>query len=265
MPMEWKACTATTAAAAPAARAREGCAAWWARSAPRAVRRSPLEHPGVPADRDCRRAHEPLVRALVWPHHEAGEGAVHGDDRGAGALREPRAEHGDTGPRRPQRRGVLSLEDRRPRGRRHPQRALLRLHRIGVGIARQGRPLARRRDGSPLCGLREGGSSEFVAEILRGQGIDARNLEGGMIAWGRGTAARLVVSGSVRVWQINRFGKGCLSYVVAAGQDAVVVDPHRSLDDYRRFLEENRLTLRAVFDTHLHADHISGAPALAAE
>lgn len=111
----------------------------------------------------------------------------------------------------------------------------------------------------------KGGSSELVAEILRGQGIDARNLEGGMAAWGRETSVSPVASGPVKVWQINRFGKGCLSYVVAAGADAIVVDPHRNLGDYQALLEENRLALRAVFDTHLHADHISGASSLAAE
>ena len=111
----------------------------------------------------------------------------------------------------------------------------------------------------------KGGSSEFVAELLRGQKIDARNLVGGMAAWGEESIACPVASGPVSVWQINRFGKGCLSYVVAAGSDAVVVDPGRSLDPYRRLLEENHLVPRAVFDTHLHADHVSGAPALAAE
>lgn len=111
----------------------------------------------------------------------------------------------------------------------------------------------------------KGGSSEYVAEILRGQGIDARNVAGGMAAWGRGTVVRPVEAAGTSVWQIQRFGKGCLSYVVAAAGDAILVDPSRDVDDYRRFLEENRLTPRAVFDTHLHADHVSGAPALAAE
>ncbi len=109
----------------------------------------------------------------------------------------------------------------------------------------------------------KGGSSELVAEILRAQGIDARNLAGGMVAWGGETVATPVEAGELRVWQIHRFGKGCLSYVIASGADAMVVDPHGAVEDYRRFLDERRLVLRAVFDTHLHADHVSGAPALA--
>jgi glyoxylase-like metal-dependent hydrolase (beta-lactamase superfamily II) len=112
----------------------------------------------------------------------------------------------------------------------------------------------------------KGGSSEYVAELLRANGIAARNLTDGMLGWGRDTVAREVMpatAGGVRLFQILRFGKGCLSYVAAAGSDAVVVDPHRHVDGYRRFLDEHRLTARAVFDTHLHADHVSGGPVLA--
>jgi glyoxylase-like metal-dependent hydrolase (beta-lactamase superfamily II) len=114
----------------------------------------------------------------------------------------------------------------------------------------------------------KGGSSEYVADVLRARGIAARNLTDGMLGWGRETVAREVrraAEGGVRLWQILRFGKGCLSYVAAAGDDAVVVDPHRHLEGYRRFLDEHRLKARAVFDTHLHADHLSGGPALARE
>ena len=110
----------------------------------------------------------------------------------------------------------------------------------------------------------EGGSSAYVAEILKGRGIAAANLAGGMVAWGLGSAVLpLPAGGPVRVWQVHRFGRGCLSYVVARRDDAVVVDPHRGLDTYRALLEREGLRLRAVFDTHLQADHVSGGPALA--
>ena len=113
-----------------------------------------------------------------------------------------------------------------------------------------------------LCA--KGSSSEFVAGVLRDRGIAAENVDGGMIAWGQATAARAIAApAQVRVWQIHRFGRGCLSYVVAAGQDAMVIDPHRRIDEYRAFLSGQGLALRGVVDTHLHADHVSGAPALA--
>jgi glyoxylase-like metal-dependent hydrolase (beta-lactamase superfamily II)/rhodanese-related sulfurtransferase len=110
----------------------------------------------------------------------------------------------------------------------------------------------------------KGDSSAFVAELLRDRGVPAVNLEGGMAAWGREAVFQpLPVADGLRVWQVQRFGRGCLSYVVAAGADAVVVDPHRGIDDYRRFLDAGGLRLRAVLETHLHADHVSGGPALA--
>jgi glyoxylase-like metal-dependent hydrolase (beta-lactamase superfamily II) len=110
----------------------------------------------------------------------------------------------------------------------------------------------------------EGGSSAYVAEILNGRGVAAINLAGGMVAWGLATTAQPIpAEGPASVWQVLRFGRGCLSYVVAGGDEAVVVDPHRGLDAYRALLERERLRLRAVFDTHLHADHVSGGPALA--
>jgi glyoxylase-like metal-dependent hydrolase (beta-lactamase superfamily II) len=120
------------------------------------------------------------------------------------------------------------------------------------------------RSGELVVVCAEGGSSAYVAEILKGRGLAAANLTGGMVAWGLGTAAhRVSADGAARVWQVLRFGRGCLSYVVARRDDAVVVDPHRGLDAYRALLEREGLRLRAVFDTHLHADHVSGGPALA--
>jgi glyoxylase-like metal-dependent hydrolase (beta-lactamase superfamily II) len=120
------------------------------------------------------------------------------------------------------------------------------------------------REGDLVVVCAEGGSSAYVAEILHGRGLAAANLAGGMVAWGLGAAIRPIpASGPARLWQVVRFGRGCLSYVVARGEDAVVVDPHRGLDTYRALLAREGLRLRAVFDTHLHADHVSGGPALA--
>jgi hypothetical protein len=110
----------------------------------------------------------------------------------------------------------------------------------------------------------KGDSSEFVAEILKPHGIASQNLSGEMIQWGGDEIFRPIAAPSpVRIWQANRFGKGCLSYVIARGQDAVIVDPHRQIDDYRDFASRQGFTVRGVFDTHLHADHVSGAPSLA--
>lgn len=120
------------------------------------------------------------------------------------------------------------------------------------------------RDLDVLVVCAKGDASDVVAKILRARGIDAGALEGGMAAWGLATQFVAVpAEGPLNVWQGVRFGKGCYSYVLASGPEAVIVDPHRDVACYRRFLGDHGLLLRAVFDTHLHADHLSGGLRLA--
>lgn len=58
---------------------------------------------------------------------------------------------------------------------------------------------------------------------------------------------------------------GCCSYLIASNttSEAAVIDPGYDISQYERILEERRLRLRYVIDTHVHADHISGARRLA--
>jgi glyoxylase-like metal-dependent hydrolase (beta-lactamase superfamily II) len=65
--------------------------------------------------------------------------------------------------------------------------------------------------------------------------------------------------------QINRRGKGCLSHVVASNGEAVVVDPMKNIEWFEAFAAQHGLRITRVLDTHIHADHVSGGPALAAE
>jgi hydroxyacylglutathione hydrolase len=57
---------------------------------------------------------------------------------------------------------------------------------------------------------------------------------------------------------------GCASYVVASREthEAAIVDPSLHLEEYEALLAERKFTLRYVIDTHVHADHVSGARAL---
>ncbi len=66
------------------------------------------------------------------------------------------------------------------------------------------------------------------------------------------------------MWQVNRRGKGCLSYVVRSGREAIVVDPSRDVSWYEEFVRRLGAVIVRVLDTHVHADHVSGGPALAA-
>lgn len=114
----------------------------------------------------------------------------------------------------------------------------------------------------------KGDSSDLVADMLRQRGVDARNVEGGMLAYGEYLQPVRVPldrdeEGQYELWQMNRRGKGCLSYVIRSGGEAVVVDPSRNIADYERFVSKLGARIIAVFDTHVHADHISGGRALA--
>lgn len=61
---------------------------------------------------------------------------------------------------------------------------------------------------------------------------------------------------------------GCLSYLIGCGraEAAVVVDPGRDrVSDYVALARRKGLTITHVVETHVHADHISGNQALAAQ
>jgi glyoxylase-like metal-dependent hydrolase (beta-lactamase superfamily II)/rhodanese-related sulfurtransferase len=123
--------------------------------------------------------------------------------------------------------------------------------------------------GEVIAVCAKGGSSEMVAEILRGLGVPTRNLVGGMIAYGEyldpmKVPVREEEQAVFAIWQFNRRGKGCLSYAIISGGEAVVVDPSRSIEIYESFLARSSARLAYVLDTHVHTDHISGGPALAA-
>ena len=55
-------------------------------------------------------------------------------------------------------------------------------------------------------------------------------------------------------------GMGCLSYLIGCPQAGVacVVDPKRDVQDYIELARENNLKITHIFETHVHADHVSG-------
>ncbi|MGN6358981.1 MAG: MBL fold metallo-hydrolase [Thermomicrobiales bacterium] len=59
---------------------------------------------------------------------------------------------------------------------------------------------------------------------------------------------------------------GCASYLIASreSQEAAIIDPAIETEQYEALLQERGFQLRLVIDTHVHADHVSGARALAA-
>lgn len=65
----------------------------------------------------------------------------------------------------------------------------------------------------------------------------------------------------------EQFYLGCLahaSYMLGSGGEAAIIDPQRDVEIYLKAAEENGLKIRHIFETHLHADFVSGHKELAA-
>lgn len=108
-------------------------------------------------------------------------------------------------------------------------------------------------------------SLDAVREMRDRCGVDARSLAGGMARWSFAwNAAEMTDPASdLSVVQLRRTGKGCLSYLVGSGAEAVVVDPALELSVFRREAERRGWEITGVLETHLHADHVSRGRALA--
>ena len=113
-----------------------------------------------------------------------------------------------------------------------------------------------------VCG--RGDASDLIAAILREEGWpNSLNLIGGMISWGNFYETRAVVEkDAYQIYQIDRIARGCLSYILISEGKAAIIDPLRHTDRYESFLEGKGADLAYLLDTHAHADHISGGPAI---
>ena len=114
-----------------------------------------------------------------------------------------------------------------------------------------------------ICG--HGNSSQRATRFLRERGFEAYSVTGGMAAWEAVYLVRRLAPTAAlhHVLQLDRIGKGALSYVLVSDGDAVVVDPGRHLDRYDALFAQLDAAPAAVIDTHMHADYLSGARAAA--
>src|SRR6266446_10559834 len=140
----------------------------------------------------------------------------------------------------------------------HPNSKLLALPDVSALQLDTRRPIA------VVCG--HGNSSKKATAFLRERGYEAYSVIGGMAGWETVYVVRhLTPTPSLsHVVQLDRVGKGALSYVLVSDGDALVVDPGRHIERYDALLTELRATPAAVVDTHIHADYLSGARAAAA-
>ncbi|RPK06472.1 hypothetical protein BSBH6_00095 [Bacillus subtilis] len=109
------------------------------------------------------------------------------------------------------------------------------------------------------------GSSVMVSEMLSEAGLSVSYLKGGMKAWSEHLEPVKVgdLKDGGEMYQFVRIGKGCLSYMVISNGEAAIIDATRMVDFFIDFAKEKGATITHVFDTHLHADHISGGRVIA--
>ncbi len=114
-----------------------------------------------------------------------------------------------------------------------------------------------------VCAL--GRTSKKAAEILAKNGIQSYSLTGGMQAWSRAwNVAKIPTNISdMDLIQVRRTGKGCLSYLLLYRDEAMVIDPSVDPVVYLALAKTKGARLKAVLDTHLHADHFSRTKVLA--
>ncbi len=114
-----------------------------------------------------------------------------------------------------------------------------------------------------VCAL--GMDSQILAFHLGRLGLQSRSLKGGMAAWMNLVLPRELdpPQGVDRLVQLDRVGKGCLGYLVVSGGEAFIVDPPLQFQPYLELVRASGARLVGVADTHVHADYVSGAPALA--
>lgn len=116
----------------------------------------------------------------------------------------------------------------------------------------------------PIITICTGGKTSLIAaEQLNEQGFEAYSLQGGMKGWSLSwNTARLSFPG-FEIIQFRRTGKGCLSYLVASNNEAIIVDASLPIEAYQEFLVKEKLSLKHVIETHIHADHLSRSKQLA--
>jgi glyoxylase-like metal-dependent hydrolase (beta-lactamase superfamily II)/rhodanese-related sulfurtransferase len=110
-----------------------------------------------------------------------------------------------------------------------------------------------------------GKTSRLAAEQLAARGVQALSLEGGMKAWSLtwNTADVPLDDHATRIIQVRRTGKGCLSYLIGAGEEAFVIDASLDPQVYLDLARRQGWQITNVLETHIHADHLSRSRQLA--
>lgn len=108
-----------------------------------------------------------------------------------------------------------------------------------------------------------GKTSEIAAVLMRQKGYEVYSLAGGMKAWSLSWNTAALKDEDLSILQIRRTGKGCLSYILASGNEAIVLDASLDAEVYMDLARKNGWNIKYVLDTHIHADHLSRTAELA--
>jgi glyoxylase-like metal-dependent hydrolase (beta-lactamase superfamily II)/rhodanese-related sulfurtransferase len=125
-----------------------------------------------------------------------------------------------------------------------------------------------------------GNRSMSAAKMLSQLGYNAKSIKGGLDSWNDVYDVVTIFpndtsssSSHIKIWQLRRVSKGCMTYVVSStskkndddsSRNAIVIDPTCGVNEaISKIAKENDLRITKVIDTHMHADHISGATRLA--
>jgi glyoxylase-like metal-dependent hydrolase (beta-lactamase superfamily II)/rhodanese-related sulfurtransferase len=120
-----------------------------------------------------------------------------------------------------------------------------------------------------------GNRSTIAKYFLERYGYNVSSLEGGLKAWSstlEDVYKEIDISSPsnnnnhneiLKLIQIRRIGKGCISYILGSKGEAGVIDPIYPIGYYIQKASEMGVRITKVFDTHQHADHISAGKELA--
>ena len=104
------------------------------------------------------------------------------------------------------------------------------------------------------------GNRAMVATFaLAKNGIESSTLTGGLAGWSQVLNPVTTVEQNPTIIQIEKIGKGCLSYMLISDGQAIVIDPLFPTEKYQNIAIQNNATIIKVIDTHQHADHLSSA------
>lgn len=102
-----------------------------------------------------------------------------------------------------------------------------------------------------------GKTSLNAAEILKQKGYEVYSLAGGMKAWNFAWNVAETTLHDVKIIQVRRSSKGCLSYIIGSDNEAIVIDAALDPHVYLDLAKANGWTIKYVTDTHVHADYLS--------